>query len=131
MNTIDLLRMSKQKSSIPRRIILPNASLFRCTPCLEGRQINTFVIHFGISDVLRDFRQLKTYRPLQNTKTILLKFKKRGAKNIYIVGLSYITRIIIAISEKIHVMIQNFSLLFVCRYHQKHGESVYTRMDII
>ena len=45
---------------------------------------------------------------MQNIKNMSLKCKKFGGKNIFILGLVYMTSINIGILEKIHVMIQNF-----------------------
>ena len=75
---------------------------------LEGRQINTVVIHVGINDILRDSSQSSIDRLLQNIKNMSLKCTKFGVKNIFISGLVYTTRINIGILEKNHVVIQNF-----------------------
>ena len=52
---------------------------------LQGRQINTVVIHLGINNILRDRSQSNIDRLFQ--KIMSLKCKKYGVKNIFFLGL--------------------------------------------
>ena len=55
---------------------------------LEGRQINTVLIHVGINDILRDSSQSSIDGLLQNIKNMSLKCTKFGVKKYIYFGAS-------------------------------------------
>ena len=59
---------------------------------LEGRQVNTVVVHVEINIILGDSINSNIHGQLQNIKNTSLKLKKIGVKNIFISGLVYKTR---------------------------------------
>ena len=58
---------------------------------LEDKSTDTIILHIAVNDLLNDNSQSNVYNLMSNIHKIIKKFKRAGAKNIFVSRLVYTT----------------------------------------
>ena len=84
---------------------------------LDGRKPpDSVIIHIGVNDVMYDNSQSNIENLVRNIKKMTEKCRNAGAKNVFISGLVYTTRVSLSILERIHETLLSYCDLHNCIY---------------
>ena len=75
---------------------------------LEGIQVDTVVIHIGVNDLLNYSNQSRIDSFMNNIICMVEKCRNYGAKNIFLSGIVFTTRVSLDILIQVHNMISSF-----------------------
>ena len=75
---------------------------------LEGIQVATVVIHIGVNDLLNYSNQSRIDSFMNNIICMVEKCRNYGAKNIFLSGIVFTTRVSLDILIQVHNMISSF-----------------------